>query len=29
MVGKDALAKEMKLRAEQKITLVQAVGYPA
>ena len=29
MVSKDALAKEMKLRAEQKITLVQAVGYPA
>jgi SagB-type dehydrogenase family enzyme len=29
MVGKDALAKEMKLRADQKITLVQAVGYPA
>jgi len=29
MVGKDALAKEMKLRSDQKITLVQAVGYPA
>ena len=28
MVGKDDLAKEMKLRADQKITLVQAVGYP-
>ena len=29
MIGKDALAKEMNLRADQKITLVQAVGYPA
>ncbi len=29
MVGKDDLAKNMKLRADQKIILVQAVGYPA
>ena len=29
MMDKDALAKEMKLRSDQKITLVQAVGYPA
>jgi SagB-type dehydrogenase family enzyme len=28
MVNRDALAKEMKLRDKQKITLVQAVGYP-
>ena len=28
MVDKDALAKEMKLRDNQKIVLVQAVGYP-
>jgi SagB-type dehydrogenase family enzyme len=29
MTNKDALAKEMKLRDNQKIVLVQAVGYPA
>jgi SagB-type dehydrogenase family enzyme len=29
MVAKDDLAKDMKLRANQKITLAQAVGYPA
>ena len=29
MVGKDDLAKDMNLRVDQKITLVQAVGYPA
>jgi len=28
MVDREALAKEMKLRDEQKIILVQAVGYP-
>jgi hypothetical protein len=28
MVGKDDLAKDMKLRDNQKIVLVQAVGYP-
>ncbi len=29
MVDRNALAKEMKLRDQQKIILVQAVGYPA
>jgi SagB-type dehydrogenase family enzyme len=29
MVDRDGLTKEMKLRADQKITLVQAVGYQA
>jgi SagB-type dehydrogenase family enzyme len=29
MVDRDGLTKDMKLRADQKITLVQAVGYPA
>lgn len=29
MVDKDGLTRDMKLRADQKITLVQAVGYPA
>ena len=29
MVDRNALAKEMKLRDQQKIVLVQAVGYPA
>ncbi len=28
MIGKDALSKDMKLRGDQKIILVQAVGYP-
>jgi nitroreductase len=28
MVDKDALSKDMKLRKNQKIILVQAVGYP-
>ncbi len=28
MVDKDALAKDMKLRSNQKIVMVQAVGYP-
>jgi SagB-type dehydrogenase family enzyme len=29
LVNRDALAKDMNLRDKQKITLVQAVGYPA
>jgi hypothetical protein len=28
MVDRDALAKELKLRKEQKIILAQTIGYP-